>query len=68
MAGQLRGWNAAILAADGAGQQAWRQLRRLPRSRDDRRVGRDSHEREHELVAEAIAGDSRAASSRNWSR
>ena len=43
-----------------AAGQAWRQVRCLPRWRDNRRTGRDSHEREHELVAEAIAGDSHA--------
>jgi hypothetical protein len=57
VADEQRGRKAAILAADGAGQ-AWRV--RLPRWRDNRRTGRDSHEREHELVADAISTDSYA--------
>jgi hypothetical protein len=69
MAGELRGRKVTILAGDGAGQagleqfrqaagQAWRV--RLPRWRDDRRMGRDRHECEHEVVREAIAGGSHA--------
>jgi hypothetical protein len=44
-----------------AAGQAWRQVRCLPRWRNNRRMGRqDSHECEHEVVADAISTGSHA--------